>query len=227
MPRFNFRRDLDPSLEARERLEREQRERNAPPSFEDALADFSGEVDRLTMGDLALLSAVWEGGRGDAHLDAVDEAEEALDTSGRRALSDELKAGIVRWAQHAGNIGTLRTYLAPPGLATEHDLRTNAMHAVYEAGLAILVQDVVDPTTVEELARPWNALMDEQDARDGEDEMAEVAEEGGEEGGEEAREPLNREPPAPGGAARWSDSHRVAPSSRWSRFRCQTAKTWQ
>ncbi|MEA2621558.1 MAG: hypothetical protein QOH61_468 [Chloroflexota bacterium] len=153
-----------------------KRPQTPEPAYLDELADFSGDVDRLSEGDLLLLRGVWEGAVGEGRESALAGAEAALATSGRTQVAEDLKFGLVRWSENSGHPISTRAYLQPPGLAIEIDLRRRALPVVYEVGLAVLLADVLSPEAFDTLYGPWRALSEDAEARAG------GAEDGGEEG---------------------------------------------
>ncbi len=130
------------------------------PPYVAALADFSGAVDRLQEGDLLYLRSTWESLEGPAQKAAQREVERAIDASDRRDDAEALDVGLVRWAGADGRVVGYATWVSPPGLMMERDLRRQALPVLRDAGRAILATGLIRPETYETLIEPWASLSE-------------------------------------------------------------------
>ena len=130
------------------------------------LDDFSEAVRTLTSGDLARLTAFWNGIDPDARSRAHEHAREEIERSGRREVVRDIQDRLMTWSggELVGRTGWGDRWL-DPGVDPIQDgnQRVTALPALADTVLALTLQDRLEDADFDALFGPWSHAIGEAD----------------------------------------------------------------
>jgi hypothetical protein len=119
-----------------------------------AIEDFFRSLDSLNEGQILGLAAAWEDREKSPYQDAVAQALVCAEESGLTAQLEKARAAVVQWATCIAS-DRWAPGTALPDARLSLQVRRQAMVALADAAVAIVLGDRLDDASREILLNPW------------------------------------------------------------------------
>lgn len=119
--------------------------------------EFLAAVSDLTLPQLLTISAVHRSQQGPALDEARDQARQLAEELGRRDDIDRIVGQIAQWAGAAASASASYAWAPPTRDQLLTDAQTQAVPAIIDAALAMVLADHLDASAADILSSGWRA----------------------------------------------------------------------